>query len=525
MGRTTDHDYEGGRSGGGGVYGGRSHSAGYPLAHSPHEPHGYLHKHQHRQYQPQTTPPSLTIDSHVHSTPRQLPSPIPPEYTPKSFTSLSVPSARSTAHTHSLSTSPMRSSLGNSYSSSHSLRHELDLDCMSVSSHALRQRLDGVQLTSTSLSTQQPPTASPKLPTSLPSHLVSTHPSHQASSLPPSQLVSSLPSQLPSSLPLQQQASTMPSQLAPVLPPQQLSPAGPCASTQLPPQAGGLAGAAVGITWHSVPGSSYTQHVGSTQSAQQPPSNLSVMQVNQYSSQSFVNGQINHSMHLQQNFQSSPSHIQYSNMDYSGAQQQHYHNFDQLQSFPQNSGNYQFNIDYVVNNDSQSMYQDYYYGDYQYSDNYCSLGENFLDPNQLSVSAVRSTTPYGDETVDDLGPEEVRWFYKVEADKKWTPFIGYDSLRIEWKYRDLLQDVGAEGNESPAGEQKWSGKSSPKDKQDGSPQDVDKIVVRGGLYEVDVKQLKCESIYWQGRHQSLIYFETFIFCVVIASYIMSLYST
>lgn len=268
-----------------------------------------------------------------------------------------------------------------------------------------------------------------------------------------------------------------------------------------------MADTGVGLSWHSMAGGSpmqgYTQlHAGT---AQHPPSNLTMLGVNQYSSQSLVNGQMSHSIQLQQTFQSqSHSQIQYSNMEYSGVQQQQqYHSFDQLQSFPQNSGNYQFNIDYVDNSDPHSMYQDYYYGDYQYSDSYCNLGENFLDPNQLNL-AMRSTTPYGDETVDDLGPEEVRWFYKVEADKKWTPFIGYDSLRIEWKYRDLLQDVRSEESGSPAGKQKWCGNLSPKDKQEGAQQDVDRIVVRGGLYEVDVKQHKCESIYWQGEHHTLL---------------------
>lgn len=244
---------------------------------------------------------------------------------------------------------------------------------------------------------------------------------------------------------------------------------------------------------------SYTQLHAST--SQHPPSNLTMLGVNQYSSQSLVNGQMSHSIQQQQTFHShTPSQVQYSSMDYSGVQQQQqYHNFDQLQSFPQNSGNYQFNIDYVDNSDP-NIYQDYYYGEYQYG--YSNLGDNFLDPNQLNSMAMRSTTPYGDETVEDLGPEEVRWFYKVEGDKKWTPFIGYDSLRIEWKYRDLLQDVRSEESGSPAGKQKWSGNMSPKDKQEGAQQDVDRIVVRGGLYEVDVKQHKCESIYWQGGHHT-----------------------
>ncbi len=33
--------------------------------------------------------------------------------------------------------------------------------------------------------------------------------------------------------------------------------------------------------------------------------------------------------------------------------------------------------------------------------------------------------------VGELAPEEVRWFYKPEAEKTWTPFDGYDSLRYD----------------------------------------------------------------------------------------------
>lgn len=34
---------------------------------------------------------------------------------------------------------------------------------------------------------------------------------------------------------------------------------------------------------------------------------------------------------------------------------------------------------------------------------------------------------------------KVRWFYKREMDKDWTPFMGYDSLRIELRYRHIWQ--------------------------------------------------------------------------------------
>ena len=39
----------------------------------------------------------------------------------------------------------------------------------------------------------------------------------------------------------------------------------------------------------------------------------------------------------------------------------------------------------------------------------------------------------------ELAPEEVRWFYKVEPEKGWVRFNGYDSLRIEIRYRHIWQ--------------------------------------------------------------------------------------
>ncbi|XP_045109954.1 phospholipase DDHD1-like isoform X2 [Portunus trituberculatus] len=503
MGPREAASHEGSRTGG--VYEGSHPYTGYlpPTHQQDSARHARQQRMFHQHSQDLLTTSSLTLDTHALSTspsPRQLPSPIPQEFTPKSFSSLGAPSARSTSHALSLSSSPMRSSLGTTHPASLSPRPDLGINCVGVSNQSLRQaRLDSVQLAS-SLPTQLTSTLSSQLTSSIPSPL--------PSSLPPQQLASTLPSQLTPPMSSQLSSSLSPQQLGPSQPPQQQALAGPY-TTQMPQQSGGLVDPGVGLSWHPAatgsPMQGYSQlHAGSTQ---HPPNNLTMLGVNQYSNQSLMNGQINHSLHLQQTFQSHhvPSQVQYSNMDYSGMQQQQqqqqqYHQgFDQLQSVTQNSGNYQFNIDYVDNSYPQGMYQDYYYGDYQYSDNYCSLGEGFLDPNQLNSMAMRSTTPYGDETVEDLGPEEVRWFYKVEADKKWTPFIGYDSLRIEWKYRDLLQDVRSEEGGSPVGKPKWSGNLSPKDKQDGAQQDVDRIVVRGGLYEVDVKQRKCESIYWQGE--------------------------
>ncbi len=50
---------------------------------------------------------------------------------------------------------------------------------------------------------------------------------------------------------------------------------------------------------------------------------------------------------------------------------------------------------------------------------------------------------------------QVRWFYKREVDKDWTPFMGYDSLRVELRYRHIWQTKWSEAdrrtNTLPAG--------------------------------------------------------------------------
>lgn len=78
--------------------------------------------------------------------------------------------------------------------------------------------------------------------------------------------------------------------------------------------------------------------------------------------------------------------------------------------------------------------------------------------------------------VDQLRPEEIRWFYRpVGSKNKWVPFIGYDSLRIECRYRALAIDTNG---------------------------DVDadeRILVMGGMYEVDVVNKKCYPVYWSGE--------------------------
>uniref|UniRef100_A0ABM5FC46 Phospholipase DDHD1 isoform X1 n=1 Tax=Pogona vitticeps TaxID=103695 RepID=A0ABM5FC46_9SAUR len=107
-----------------------------------------------------------------------------------------------------------------------------------------------------------------------------------------------------------------------------------------------------------------------------------------------------------------------------------------------------------------------------------------------SSSAAGSARGY--EVVRELGPEEVRWFYREEQRKSWKPFIGYDSLRLERAYRALPRrpTPEEEGGEGGGG----GGGGSPE-----RPSSPEPVCVRGGLYEVDVAHAECYPVYW---HQS-----------------------
>jgi len=83
-----------------------------------------------------------------------------------------------------------------------------------------------------------------------------------------------------------------------------------------------------------------------------------------------------------------------------------------------------------------------------------------------------------------LRPENVRWFYKSDS-KRWTKFDGFDSLSIEHRYRVNF------GNEEEV--------SCLNGKYDGL-NGVHTVVVRGGLYEVDLLKKKCTSIFWPGEY-------------------------
>jgi hypothetical protein len=63
-----------------------------------------------------------------------------------------------------------------------------------------------------------------------------------------------------------------------------------------------------------------------------------------------------------------------------------------------------------------------------------------MDPLAVKQSSSsESQAFYGNEdVVKDLKPEYARWFYKYEPDRAWTPFTGYDSIRMEQRYRNLM---------------------------------------------------------------------------------------
>ena len=108
-------------------------------------------------------------------------------------------------------------------------------------------------------------------------------------------------------------------------------------------------------------------------------------------------------------------------------------------------------------------------------------------------------------TVEVLRPEEIRWFYKAEGDRKWTTFDGYDSQRIEFKHRELEQlrpaDAGTEGPDQPTDPTASGGDPRLPAGELGPAGDSgdDTVSVRGGLYQVDVLKRTCFPIYWSAE--------------------------
>ncbi|XP_016315410.1 phospholipase DDHD1-like [Sinocyclocheilus anshuiensis] len=158
--------------------------------------------------------------------------------------------------------------------------------------------------------------------------------------------------------------------------------------------------------------------------------------------------------------------------------------------------------------------------------NYSESNGNVATKKRSSSNSSR----HRGEVVTELGPEEVRWFYK-EDKRTWKPFVGHDSLKIELAYRKFCElnpnevrrrDVGEEaenlfesssGCEAPAvrrqsaaavaaqpvPESADAGCSTDETELDSESINVDAVCVRGGLYEVDIKKKDCYPVYWNQQ--------------------------
>lgn len=166
---------------------------------------------------------------------------------------------------------------------------------------------------------------------------------------------------------------------------------------------------------------------------------------------------------------------------------------------------------------------------------YLDIEPNYTesDGNVSTKKRIRSNSSrHRGEVVTELGPEEVRWFYK-EDKRTWKPFVGHDSLKIEIVYRRFCEQnpdkvkhpvdpVEAEGKETaksgeiqpesaavdggsvraePAmqrGGGQWRSASEEIKHSDISIS-VEAVCVRGGLYEVDIKEKECYPVYWNQQ--------------------------
>ncbi|KAH0954763.1 hypothetical protein HN011_008314 [Eciton burchellii] len=103
--------------------------------------------------------------------------------------------------------------------------------------------------------------------------------------------------------------------------------------------------------------------------------------------------------------------------------------------------------------------------------------DHIIVEEDLKSNADSSIASYA----EPLTSEEIRWFYKDGVDKRWNEFCGYDSLRIEKIYRERQILIGQSNNET------------------NNLPPAEKIVVRGGMYDVEIDNMKCVSIYWPGE--------------------------
>ncbi|KAM8832159.1 phospholipase DDHD1b isoform 2-T2 [Spinachia spinachia] len=167
---------------------------------------------------------------------------------------------------------------------------------------------------------------------------------------------------------------------------------------------------------------------------------------------------------------------------------------------------------------------------------YLGIDPNYIENDGNATTKIRirsNSSRHRGEIVTELGPEEVRWFYK-EDKRTWKPFVGHDSLKIEVMYRRLIEQnpekrpadppeakekEAAEADEiqpkSAGGEglsraaDCASGRAEPRaqrfiaseETRESDDMDirVEAVCVRGGIYEVDIREKECYPVYWNQQ--------------------------
>lgn len=169
-------------------------------------------------------------------------------------------------------------------------------------------------------------------------------------------------------------------------------------------------------------------------------------------------------------------------------------------------------------------------GSLEYSDNDGHNSGPLFERRKRTRS--NSSRHHFSDVVTELGPEEVRWFYK-EDKKTWKPFVGHDSLKIEIMFRKYCElncvaaaseggcseeesgDSGVEsrglngaappetatsGVDGGHGSLDTSTVSLDEGNHDAVEINVESVCVRGGLYEVDIKERECKPVYWMREY-------------------------
>ncbi|XP_014219125.1 phospholipase DDHD1-like [Copidosoma floridanum] len=111
----------------------------------------------------------------------------------------------------------------------------------------------------------------------------------------------------------------------------------------------------------------------------------------------------------------------------------------------------------------------------------CSTQENGIDSQEENKEIeFPKQLPFA----EPLLPKEIRWMYKEDVNKRWVEFCGYDSLRIENAWRQRQCAANENGNGSDSGR-------------------IERVIVRGGMYDADLENMKCISIYWPGEESEI----------------------